>query len=87
MADAGHSKWWRNSAVYQIYLRSFSDGNGDGIGDLAGLRERLPYLADLGVDALWINPWYLSPMVTAGTTSRTTARSTPCSARCMRRRC
>ena len=64
--DAGHTEWWRNSAVYQIYLRSFSDGNGDGVGDLAGLRERLPYLADLGVDALWINPWYLSPMVDGG---------------------
>ena len=66
MAGTGRIKWWRNSAVYQIYLRSFSDSNGDGVGDLAGLRERLPYLADLGVDALWINPWYLSPMVDGG---------------------
>src|SRR3954447_9425849 len=48
--------WWRTAVVYQIYLRSFADGNGDGIGDLAGLRARLPYLAWLGVDALWINP-------------------------------
>jgi alpha-glucosidase len=66
MADAGHTEWWRNSAVYQIYLRSFSDGNGDGVGDMAGLREQLPYLADLGVDAVWISPWYLSPMVDGG---------------------
>src|SRR3954467_6436421 len=52
--------WWRTAVVYQIYLRSFADGNGDGIGDLAGLRARLPYLAWLGVDALWINPHYPS---------------------------
>lgn len=66
MAGAGRVKWWRSSAVYQIYLRSFSDSNGDGVGDLTGLRERLSYLADLGVDALWINPWYLSPMIDGG---------------------
>ena len=47
---------------YQIYVRSFADGNGDGVGDLAGIRSRLPYLADLGVDALWITPFYPSPM-------------------------
>src|SRR3954465_3045469 len=52
--------WWRTAVVYQISLRSFADGNGDGIGDLAGLRARLPYLAWLGVDALWINPHYPS---------------------------
>ena len=54
--------WWRGAAIYQVYLRSFADGNGDGIGDLAGLRARLPYLAELGVDAIWLNPWYPSPM-------------------------
>jgi len=54
------SPWWRTAVVYQVYLRSFADGNGDGIGDLAGLRSRLPYLAWLGVDALWINPHYPS---------------------------
>jgi alpha-glucosidase len=54
------SEWWRDAVVYQVYLRSFADGNGDGIGDLAGLRARLPYLAWLGVDALWINPHYPS---------------------------
>ncbi|MCQ4084064.1 glycoside hydrolase family 13 protein [Streptomyces sp. RB6PN25] len=58
--------WWRDAVIYQVYLRSFADGNGDGIGDIAGLRSRLPYLAELGVDALWLNPWYTSPQVDAG---------------------
>ncbi len=58
--------WWRNAAIYQLYVRSFADGNGDGIGDLPGARARLPYLADLGVDAIWFNPWYPSPMADAG---------------------
>ncbi|MGH3544956.1 MAG: alpha-amylase family glycosyl hydrolase, partial [Mycobacteriales bacterium] len=61
-----HLQWWRSAVMYQVYLRSFADGNGDGIGDIAGLRDRLPYLVDLGVDGIWINPWYLSPMVDAG---------------------
>ena len=58
--------WWRGASIYQVYLRSFADGDGDGIGDIAGLRSRLDYLAALGVDALWINPWYRSPMADAG---------------------
>jgi alpha-glucosidase len=58
--------WWRSAVIYQVYIRSFADGNGDGIGDIPGLRARLPYLADLGVDAIWINPWYPSPMKDAG---------------------
>ncbi|MFC4529240.1 glycoside hydrolase family 13 protein [Sphaerisporangium dianthi] len=58
--------WWRGAAIYQVYLRSFADGNGDGVGDLAGLRSRLPYLAELGVDAIWLNPWYPSPMADGG---------------------
>ncbi|SOD61780.1 alpha-glucosidase [Streptomyces zhaozhouensis] len=58
--------WWRDAVIYQVYIRSFADGNGDGIGDLAGLRARLPYLQELGVDALWINPWYPSPMADGG---------------------
>jgi len=58
--------WWRTAVVYQIYIRSFADGNGDGIGDLAGIRARLPYLRDLGVDAIWITPWYPSPMADGG---------------------
>jgi alpha-glucosidase len=58
--------WWRDAVVYQIYIRSFADGDGDGIGDIAGIRSRLPYLRDLGIDAVWINPWYPSPMVDGG---------------------
>jgi len=53
--------WWRDSVCYQIYVRSFADGNGDGVGDLVGIRERLPYLARLGVDSVWITPFYTSP--------------------------
>src|SRR3954453_20121154 len=58
--------WWRGAAIYQVYLRSFADGNGDGLGDLAGLRGRLAYLARLGIDALWLNPWYPFPMSDGG---------------------
>lgn len=58
--------WWREAVCYQVYLRSFADGNGDGVGDLIGLYQRLPYLVGLGVDALWINPWFPSPMVDGG---------------------
>lgn len=59
-------QWWRTAVIYQVYIRSFADGNGDGIGDIAGLRSRLSYLADLGVDAIWINPWYPSPLADGG---------------------
>jgi alpha-glucosidase len=58
--------WWRRAVVYQVYIRSFADGDGDGVGDIPGLRSRLPYLAELGVDAVWITPWYPSPMKDAG---------------------
>ena len=58
--------WWRSAVIYQVYIRSFADADGDGIGDIGGIRSRLPYLAGLGVDALWINPWYPSPMADAG---------------------
>ncbi|MEU5343744.1 glycoside hydrolase family 13 protein [Streptomyces sp. NPDC020766] len=58
--------WWRSAVIYQVYVRSFADGNGDGVGDIAGIRSRLPYLKSLGVDALWINPWYKSPMADHG---------------------
>jgi alpha-glucosidase len=50
----GTTGWWRDAVVYQIYIRSFADGNGDGIGDIAGGRSRLPYLRDLGVDLTWL---------------------------------
>lgn len=59
-------RWWRSAVIYQVYLRSFADGDGDGVGDIEGLRSRLGYLADLGIDAIWINPWYPSPMADAG---------------------
>ena len=58
--------WWRSAVIYQIYPRSFADSDGDGIGDLQGIRSRLPYLRDLGVDAVWISPFYPSPMADAG---------------------
>jgi len=58
--------WWRDAVIYQVYPRSFADGNGDGVGDINGLRSRLGHLADLGVDAVWISPWYPSPMKDAG---------------------
>ena len=53
--------WWSNAVVYQIYPRSFQDTNGDGFGDLKGITSRLDYLADLGVDVLWLSPVYKSP--------------------------
>jgi alpha-glucosidase len=58
--------WWRDAVVYQVYIRSFADANGDGTGDIEGVREHLPYLAALGVDALWFNPWYPSPLADSG---------------------
>ena len=64
--ETGAEPWWRGAALYQVYPRSFADGNGDGTGDLAGLRARLPYLAALGVDGLWISPWYVSPLADGG---------------------
>ena len=54
--------WWKESVVYQVYPQSFQDTNGDGIGDLKGITERLPYLAKLGIDVIWLSPVYLSPM-------------------------
>ncbi len=66
MASRRDSEWWRHAVVYQIYIRSFADANGDGTGDVAGIRSRLPYLAELGVDALWVNPWYRSPLNDGG---------------------
>ncbi|MEU9791498.1 glycoside hydrolase family 13 protein [Streptomyces sparsogenes] len=58
--------WWREAVIYQVYPRSFADGNGDGMGDLSGIRSRLPYLRELGVDAVWLSPFYASPQADAG---------------------
>jgi alpha-glucosidase len=58
--------WWRSAVVYQVYPRSFADADGDGTGDVNGIRARLPYLADLGIDAIWISPWYPSPLLDGG---------------------
>lgn len=66
MSRSPERPWWRDAVVYQVYIRSFADGNSDGTGDLAGLRSRLPYLRDLGVDAVWVNPWYVSPLRDGG---------------------
>ncbi|KOF22363.1 alpha-glucosidase [Ensifer adhaerens] len=63
---SGQDEWWRGSVTYQIYPRSFQDSNGDGIGDLNGITERLPHLADLGVDAIWLSPIFTSPMADMG---------------------
>lgn len=60
------SPWWRGAAIYQIYPRSFADSNGDGIGDLPGITSRLEYVAELGVEAIWISPFYPSPMADFG---------------------
>ncbi|MDR7277528.1 glycoside hydrolase family 13 protein [Catenuloplanes atrovinosus] len=61
-----NSPWWRDAVIYQVYPRSFADSDGDGIGDLPGVISRLPYLAGLGVDAIWLNPFYPSPQADAG---------------------
>ena len=60
------SEWWRDAVIYQVYPRSFKDSNGDGMGDLGGVTEKLPYLKQLGVDAVWLSPFYLSPQHDAG---------------------
>ncbi len=65
MSDGGNA-WWEDAVVYEVYPRSFADADGDGVGDLPGLRSRLGYLADLGVDAVWLTPFYPSPLADGG---------------------
>jgi alpha-glucosidase len=60
------AEWWRGAVIYEVYLQSFCDSNADGIGDLAGLLSRLDHIASLGVDAIWITPFYRSPMADCG---------------------
>lgn len=61
-----HAEWWKGATIYQIYPRSYADSNGDGIGDLPGITANLEHIADLGVDAIWISPFYKSPMADFG---------------------
>lgn len=61
-----HTNWWKNSTIYQIYPQSFNDTNNDGIGDLQGIIEKIPYLKELGISAVWLNPIYESPLVDNG---------------------
>ncbi|MFE2168034.1 glycoside hydrolase family 13 protein [Streptomyces sp. NPDC059447] len=63
---AASGGWWRDAVIYQVYVRSFADSDGDGVGDLRGVRERLPHLARLGVDAVWLTPFYVSPQADGG---------------------
>src|ERR687898_2469368 len=56
-----NSDWWRSAVIYEIYVRSFADSDGDGLGDLAGIRSRLPYLRELGVDGIWLTPFFPTP--------------------------
>lgn len=60
--NATNKDWWRGATIYQIYPRSYQDSDGDGVGDLAGIVQRVPYIASLGVDAIWISPFFTSPM-------------------------
>jgi alpha-glucosidase len=66
LAAPADDNWWRSAVIYEVYPRSFGDANGDGIGDLNGITEHLDYLKDLGVDAIWITPFYPSPQVDFG---------------------
>src|SRR5690606_9854162 len=62
----GNADWWRGAVVYQVYPRSYQDTNGDGIGDLKGVTRRLGHIASLGVDAIWLSPFFTSPMADMG---------------------
>jgi alpha-glucosidase len=64
--SSGEHLWWEDAIIYEVYPRSFADADGDGVGDLPGLRSRLDYLANLGVDAIWLTPFYPSPLADGG---------------------
>lgn len=66
MSDQADMIWWKTGVIYQIYPRSFQDSDGDGVGDLRGIKRRLPYLRELGVDAIWLSPIFVSPMADFG---------------------
>ena len=66
MSASERAPWWRSGVIYQVYPRSFADADGDGVGDLEGVRQHLDHLAWLGVDAVWLSPFYRSPMADFG---------------------
>lgn len=61
-----YDKWWQKAVVYQIYPKSFQDSNNDGVGDIQGIINRLPYIKALGVDVIWLNPIYQTPDIDGG---------------------
>ena len=75
-------QWYRDAVIYQLHVKIFFDANDDGIGDFAGLLQKLDYIAELGVDALWLLPFYPARCATTATTSPTIAASIPTTARC-----
>ena len=64
--DQSDQSWWRNGIFYQVYPRSFQDSDANGVGDLSGIINRLPYLVTLGIDAVWLSPIFPSPMADFG---------------------
>jgi Glycosidases len=79
--SASEPDWWRTAVIYQVYPRSFADSTGDGVGDLRGITQRLDALAHLGVDAVWLSPFYTSPQKDAGYDVADYTDVDPCSAR------
>lgn len=73
--------WMSDAAIYQIYPRSFKDSTGSGLGDIAGITQKMDYLERLGIEAIWLSPFYPSPLVDGAMMWRTTAMSTHVSAR------
>lgn len=63
---SGENAWWRDAVIYQVYPRSFADSDGDGLGDIPGIVNRIDYLHNLGVDAVWVSPFYQSPLKDGG---------------------